>query len=249
MSCLSQNPEFPSTSSETRSCAYTFSRICAGNTRNYTGRETGSQQDFPCLADLCQIRLDFDNLVTTNPTVNTGVCSTAGDTVVVRSPSGHTTGISYPPDNICGTLTGQHSMSFYTTTVWISSLTIIFIFQCTLTLEPLEMLEPSLLPPALQLLGVVSGSKWPILNVLIIWSRNICIKRINFMSNLCFGLFFYKRAPDGCLQYFTGTSGTISSYNHQGGVQLADQNYNLCLRQEEGKRKCNNTTILTCIKK
>jgi len=42
------------------------------------------------------------------------------------------------------------------------------------------------------------------------------------------------RADAGCVQYFTGTSGTISSYNHQGGIQLADQNYKLCTRQELG---------------
>ncbi len=49
-----------------------------------------------------------------------------------------------------------------------------------------------------------------------------------FVENIC------HRAPDGCLQYFTGVSNTISSYNQQGGVQLRDQNYQLCLRQEEG---------------
>jgi len=42
------------------------------------------------------------------------------------------------------------------------------------------------------------------------------------------------KAPEGCLQYFTGATGTVKSYNYDGGVQLADQNYVNCIRQEEG---------------
>jgi len=36
------------------------------------------------------------------------------------------------------------------------------------------------------------------------------------------------------VQWFTGAAGTVSSYNHQGGIQLADQDYQLCFRQEDG---------------
>lgn len=35
--------------------------------------------------------------------------------------------------------------------------------------------------------------------------------------------------------YHTGSSGTITSYNHQGGIQLQTQNYQICLRQEQGE--------------
>ena len=49
-------------------------------------------------------RLDFDNLILSQPTAQTGICSTEGDTLVATSP----TGVS-PPSNVCGTLTGQHS--------------------------------------------------------------------------------------------------------------------------------------------
>ena len=38
----------------------------------------------------------------------------------------------------------------------------------------------------------------------------------------------------GCLQYFTGTSGTISSYNYDGGSHLANQLYSICVRPERG---------------
>ncbi len=66
--------------------------------------------------DLCQIRLDFDTLVTANPSSPEGMCGDTltgtGDSVVVRSPTGFAAGAAFPPDNICGTLTGQHSYSY-----------------------------------------------------------------------------------------------------------------------------------------
>jgi len=42
------------------------------------------------------------------------------------------------------------------------------------------------------------------------------------------------RPPEGCLQYFTGTSGTIQSYNYAGGYHLASQKYSSCVRTEQG---------------
>merc|ERR1712038_116062 len=48
------------------------------------------------------------------------------------------------------------------------------------------------------------------------------------------------RAPNGCLQYFTGTTNTVKSYNWDGsaacapGCQLANQDYNVCFRTEAG---------------
>jgi len=53
--------------------------------------------------DLCQIRLDFDNLVLAQPS-SSGDCAPTGDSAVAVSPTGQS-----PPANICGTLTGQHS--------------------------------------------------------------------------------------------------------------------------------------------
>jgi len=47
--------------------------------------------------------------------------------------------------------------------------------------------------------------------------------------------------PPGCLQFFTGATGTVSSFNWQGtttrttSVHLQDQNYVACVRQESGK--------------
>jgi len=42
------------------------------------------------------------------------------------------------------------------------------------------------------------------------------------------------KAPDGCSQYFTGTTGTISTFNYNAGtgVLLNDQHYSTCIRAE-----------------
>ena len=43
------------------------------------------------------------------------------------------------------------------------------------------------------------------------------------------------RAPDGCLQFFTGVSGTVCSFNFDGdNVHLAMQYYTICVRTERG---------------
>jgi len=44
-----------------------------------------------------------------------------------------------------------------------------------------------------------------------------------------------SRPPDGCLQYVTGTDGRLTTFNFASNTQhLADQNYNICIRQEKG---------------
>ena len=42
------------------------------------------------------------------------------------------------------------------------------------------------------------------------------------------------RAPANCVQYFTGSANVLSTFNHQGGIQLSGQNYAFCMRQEQG---------------
>ena len=45
---------------------------------------------------------------------------------------------------------------------------------------------------------------------------------------------FNNLAPSGCTQYFFGkTDGTITSFNFVGGLHLASQNQNICIRREE----------------
>lgn len=46
---------------------------------------------------------------------------------------------------------------------------------------------------------------------------------------------FTERAPAGCFQYHTGTSGIIRTMNFaENGRHLANQDYTICTRQEEG---------------
>ena len=42
------------------------------------------------------------------------------------------------------------------------------------------------------------------------------------------------RAPPDCLQYVTGSSGIVQSFNYDGGVHLANQRYQICFRIERG---------------
>lgn len=46
---------------------------------------------------------------------------------------------------------------------------------------------------------------------------------------------FSQRAPAGCLQYHTGKTGLIRTLNFaENGRHLANQDYNICIRQERG---------------
>jgi len=56
------------------------------------------------------------------------------------------------------------------------------------------------------------------------------------------------KPPQGCTQYFTGTTGHVYSYNYQGGVHLANQEYTNCIRQEEGYCKNSYATSSTSFK-
>ena len=42
------------------------------------------------------------------------------------------------------------------------------------------------------------------------------------------------KAPEDCVQYFTGSSGSVQSYNFQGGQLLTQQQYTNCIRTERG---------------
>ena len=46
--------------------------------------------------------------------------------------------------------------------------------------------------------------------------------------------FFLFRAPIDCDQYFTGISGELKSFNFDGGLQLRDIQYTICIRREAG---------------
>ena len=44
-----------------------------------------------------------------------------------------------------------------------------------------------------------------------------------------------SRAPTDCVQWHTGTSGNVLSYNHAGEQLLHKQIYNNCIRTEKGQ--------------
>ena len=47
--------------------------------------------------------------------------------------------------------------------------------------------------------------------------------------------FVYYRAPEDCVQYFTGAAGNLMSYSFQTGTaQIQGIDFLNCIRQEEG---------------
>ena len=56
-----------------------------------------------------------------------------------------------------------------------------------------------------------------------------------------YSIIIFYRAPNGCLQYFTGIRNTVTSFNFDGtstrapGGNLQIQDYTICFRTEEGK--------------
>ncbi len=48
---------------------------------------------------------------------------------------------------------------------------------------------------------------------------------------------FHLRAPTDCLQYFTGATGTIQSFNFAKKLMLQSLSYTVCIRQERGEDK------------
>ena len=59
-------------------------------------------------------------------------------------------------------------------------------------------------------------------------------------TNLRVFLGFFS-PPNGCLQYHTGIDGRFSTFNYGAAAaqdqHLRNQNYRICIRQEEGKAK------------
>jgi len=52
------------------------------------------------------------------------------------------------------------------------------------------------------------------------------------------------KPPEGCLQYYTGSTGFIQSYNYAGGIHLANQDYNNCIRTERNFCSIQYSTVI-----
>jgi len=155
------NSGYPSTVSGVNSCAYTISY---------------------CNDNICQLRLDFENLVLTQG--SNGAVDTTANTLTVDGPT------SQDPPVISGTNTGKHMYVETGRSTTATSIT----------------------------LATITGSTSQ--------SWNIKVSQIECDS--------LTRAPDGCTQYFTGNTGTITSYAFPSSVELRSQEMSACIRAEEG---------------
>jgi len=148
-----------------------------------------------CSPDICQVRLDFVDVVLTQPANPAAACpATDGLTI---TPGATNALLTQRPPVLCGTLTGQHVY--------------------------LDAGPPSITTVATIGTQVATGAaqKW-----------RIKVSQIECSSR--------DRAPNGCLQYFTGIRNTVTSFNFDGtgahvtGGNLMTQDYNVCFRTEQG---------------
>merc|ERR1719445_2231442 len=70
----------------------------------------------------------------------------------------------------------------------------------------------------------------------VVHCKEICgrLKGEATLHNVQFGGNNDMGGPTGCLQYYTGEMGTVNSFNWNGvaaGVHLANQDYDVCIRQ------------------
>merc|ERR1719414_2094292 len=151
-----QNPSYPASYSTTGDCSYTVN---------------------PLSSDICQLRLDLDNLDIVNAIP--GACT---DSFQLTAGSGR----SY--DSLCGTLTGHHL--YMETGRKTSGQTLKFT------------------------IGTGGGGTW-----------RFKVSHIECWST--------SKAPTDCLQYFTGTSGVVESFNFPTQL-IATNQYTVCIRQEPG---------------
>jgi len=155
-----QNKGYPATSDTVGSCELTV-------------HKSGS--------NVCQLRLDFDKFVISQPEATDHVC--VDDQFIVSG--------GQPIPAICGVNTGQH---MYVDMGWDSNTPV-------------------------KLTVVTSGAAS---------SRSFSIKvtQIDCSSP--------SKANDGCLQYFTGVSGQMRSFNYNdaSGLQLSNTDYTMCVRRE-----------------
>lgn len=147
-----------------------------------------------CSSDICQVRLDFTDVVLTQPTA-VGVCAVT-DAVTITPGATNALTTQRPPA-LCGTLTGQHVY--------------------------LDAGPPAITTVATVSFQVATGAtqRW-----------RVKVSQIECSSR--------NRAPNGCLQYFTGIRNTVTSFNFDGtpdyatGGNIQTQDYNVCFRTEQG---------------
>lgn len=155
-----QNEGYPSTFDSVGSCQLTINK---------------------CSDSVCQLRLDFTNMVLAQPESTDHKCN--DDQFIVSGGA--------PVPAICGTSSGAHMY--------------------------VDMGLSSNSPVVLTV--VTSGQSF---------SRSFSVKVTQIECNSL------AKAAEGCLQYFTGVSGQVFSFNYNDatGLQLSDTDYSICVRME-----------------
>ncbi|KAH8391522.1 hypothetical protein KR200_003092 [Drosophila serrata] len=160
--------------------------------------------------DISQVRIDFHHFTLGQPNRRTGVCE--GDVFNIGGgPGGNI--------SICGQNSGQHL--YYDVGARVSPR------QSTLygSLRPVEGTNSSSANGT-----STGGDRFVDINLNL--SNRFLPLRIWEMSVT--QIPFSQRAPAGCLQYHTGTEGVMQTFNYaENGRHLANQNYRICVRQEQ----------------
>jgi len=190
-----------SLSTVNQNCTYIVNPGFPSNFEPTTRPTTVTYTINKCSADICRIRLDYEQFILTQPSAdatsmdtanNQGQCDTDVMTLTTTAqtivPAEMVYG-SYP--YLCGTNTGYHSY---------------LDLSCTSTDTATISFT----------LGDATNNQWMI-KVTQYSCNDDCVA-----------------SQAGCFQYHTGVTGTLQSYNFQGGSQISNQNYKNCIRQEEG---------------
>jgi hypothetical protein len=160
--------------------------------------------------DVCQVRLDFDTFVITGPSTNTlSVGKELGGGIVPAAAAGK--GFSYQGQ--C--LTDAFVVGGTNVPTLCGTLTGDHIYFDVS--QACHSMDFSFGQNALGLASAVTNRRFSIHTSLIPCSSP-------------------NKAPTGCLQWFTGTSGTgsVSTFNYAEGEHLGDQVQTICFRREQG---------------
>jgi len=140
-----------------------------------------------CDSNICQFRLEFEDVVVSDPAM--GDCT--NDTIMVSGVDASS--MKVVPMSLCGTLTGQH-----------------------MVVSVKDATEGAKL-----IFNIVSGTsmaKWRVKVIQLSCADNDLL------------------APAGCLTYGTAESGTIQSFNYNGGngEQINNQKFSHCIKYQDG---------------
>jgi len=197
----------------------TFSLSCGSTiAENNTYWESGGSEVgscgvtiCPCSTNICKLRLDFDTFVITGPsTLTTAVVG------VIAGVADSLTGVTHSGATQCATDTFSVSSPGGTSPPSICG---------TNSGEHMYVDSSDQCNELSMLLGTTAVG-----TTLATRSWTIRVTQLECGSD--------NLPPSGCTQYFFGSdTGTVSTYNYDGGFHLANQNQVQCIRREKGNCK------------